>query len=54
MFAHSASSDAQRWSGIVDAASADAATLDATRRIRETSGAERIRFLVQVPARSTL
>lgn len=54
VFAYSASSDAQRWSGTVEAESADTATLDAISRIRETSAAERIRFLVQVPARSTL
>lgn len=54
VFAYSASSDAQRWSGTVEAECADTATLDAISRIREASAAERIRFLVQVPARSTL
>lgn len=54
VFAYSASSAQQRWSGTVDAESADTATLDAIRRIRATSEAERIRFVAQLPSRSTL
>lgn len=54
VFAYAACSAEHRWSGTVDAESADTAVLDAIRRIREASGAQRIRFLVQLPARSTL
>lgn len=53
-FGYAASSEVERWSGTVQAESADTAILDAISRIREVSGVERIRFLVQVPARSTL
>ncbi len=54
VFAYSANSAQQCWSGTVDAESADTATLDVIRRIRAAADSERIRFVVQLPARSTL
>ncbi|MCV7056518.1 ribonuclease HI [Mycolicibacterium gilvum] len=54
VFAYSANSAQQCWSGTVDAESADTATLDVIRRIHAAADAERIRFVVQLPARSTL
>lgn len=54
LFAYSASSREQRWTGTVDAESVDTAILDVIRGIRESSDVERLRFLVQLPVRSTL
>lgn len=55
LFRYSAAgADEQRWSGTVEAESVDTALLDVISRVRETSGAERIRFLMKVPPRSTL
>ncbi|HEY9265885.1 MAG TPA: RNase H family protein [Mycobacterium sp.] len=55
LFRYSAAgADEQRWTGIVEAESVDTALLDVMRRVREASGAERIRFLVKVPPRSML
>lgn len=54
MFAYSACAEGHRWSGTVEAESVDTAVLDAIRRIRDGSDAERIRFVVQVPVRSAL
>ncbi|MDG4663709.1 RNase H family protein [Mycobacterium sp. 236(2023)] len=54
VFAYSACSAGQRWSGTVEAESADTAVLDAINRVREASDVERIKFLVALPTRSTL
>lgn len=54
VFAFSATSHEQRWTGTVDAESADTAILDVIRGIRRACEVERIRFLVQLPVRSTL
>jgi hypothetical protein len=54
VYAYSASADAQRWSGTVEAESVDTAILDVIRGIRAASDVERIRFLVQLPMRSAL
>ncbi|WP_460358964.1 RNase H family protein [Mycobacterium sp. ZZG] len=54
LYRYSARSTGRRWTGTVDAESVDTAVLDVIRRIREASDGERIRFLVQVPPRSTL
>ncbi|MGE2718423.1 RNase H family protein [Mycolicibacterium celeriflavum] len=51
---YSACSEAQRWTGIVRADSVETALLDVVRLVREESESERLRFLVQVPPRSTL
>jgi ribonuclease HI len=53
-FRYSACSDEQRWTGTVDADSVETAVLDVIRRVRAESLIERIRFLVQLPSRSTL
>ena len=53
-FRYSASSEAHRWDGTVDGDSAETAVLAVLSRIRDTSSAERIRFLVQLPRRSTV
>lgn len=53
-FAYAACSEEQRWAGTVEAESADTAALDVIRHIRNSSDIERIRFLVPLPARSTL
>ncbi|CAN3127147.1 ribonuclease HI [Mycobacterium sp. smrl_JER01] len=53
-YRYSARSCERGWTGTVEAESADSATLDVIRRIREAADVERIRFVVQVPARSTL
>lgn len=53
-FRYSACSTQQRWGGNVEAECVDTALLDVIARIREASDVERIRFLVQVPVRSTL
>ncbi|WNG88525.1 RNase H family protein [Mycobacterium sp. ITM-2016-00317] len=54
LYRYSARANERRWAGTVEAESADTAALDVIRLVREASDAERIRFLVQVPARSTL
>ncbi|BBX18674.1 ribonuclease H [Mycolicibacterium duvalii] len=53
-FRYSAASVGQRWAGTVEAECVDTASLDAIRRIREESEAERIRFLIRMPGRSLL
>lgn len=53
-FRYSACSDEYAWTGTVRADSAETAILNVLSRIREQSEIEWIRFLVQVPARSTL
>jgi ribonuclease HI len=54
VFRYSACSDEQGWRGTVGAESMETAILDVISRVRETSASERIRFLVQLPPRSTL
>lgn len=53
-YRYAAASVEHRWTGSVEAESVDTAVLDVITRVREASGGERIRFVVQVPARSTL
>lgn len=50
----SACSADARWAGTVRADSVETAILDVVRRVREESPTERLRFLVQMPPRSTL
>ena len=54
VFRYSACADEQTWTGSVEAESLETAILDVISRVRETSDSERIRFLVQLPPRSTL
>ncbi|MDZ4265508.1 MAG: RNase H family protein [Mycobacterium sp.] len=54
LFRYSAAGAEHRWSGTVEAESVDTALLDVISRVREAAGAQRIRFLVKVPPRSTL
>ncbi len=54
VFRYSACSEQQSWTGAVEAESMDTAILDVISRVREKSDSERIRFLVQLPPRSTL
>ena len=54
VFRYSACSAEQRWTGTVEAESVESAVLDVIRRVRKESSVERLRFLVQVPPRSTL
>ena len=54
VFRYSACSDEQSWTGVLMAESMETAILDVISRVRETSDSERIRFLVQLPPRSTL
>lgn len=51
---YAACSDEQQWTGTVEADSFEAAVLDVIRRVRHESEIERIRFLAQMPPRSTL
>jgi ribonuclease HI len=53
-FRYSACSDERSWSGTLDAESVETAILDVMKRVRKESDSERLRFLVQVPPRSTL
>jgi hypothetical protein len=53
-FRYTACSDEQSWIGSVEAESMETAILDVISHVRDTSDTERIRFLVQLPARSTL
>jgi hypothetical protein len=53
-FRYSACSDEQSWSGTLDAESVETAILDVMKHVRAESDSERLRFLVQVPPRSTL
>lgn len=53
-YRYAAASGEHRWTGNVDAESVDTAVLDVISRVRDASGVERIRFVVQVPVRSTL
>lgn len=54
LYRYSARSDTHRWTGTVEAESVDTAVLDVISRIRDTSDGTRLRFLVQLPSRSTL
>lgn len=51
---YSACSQDQVWTGTVRADSIDTAILDVVRRVRAEARCERIRFVVQLPPRSTL
>ncbi|ULE34012.1 ribonuclease HI [Mycobacterium sp. IDR2000157661] len=51
---YAACSDHQQWAGTVEADSFEAAVLDVIKQVRRECEIERIRFLVQMPARSTL
>lgn len=53
-FGYAACSAQQCWGGNVDAECVDTALLDVIKHVREACDVERIRFLVQVPVRSTL
>lgn len=51
---YSACSEQRSWSGTLDAESVETAVLDVMKLVREESESERLRFLVQMPPRSTL
>lgn len=53
-FRYAACSDSRQWAATVEAESVETAILDVIRRVRAESEIERIRFLVQIPQRSTL
>ncbi|MCV7281737.1 ribonuclease H [Mycolicibacterium flavescens] len=53
-FRYSACSADQNWTGTVTADSAETAILDVIKRVRAQSDAPRLRFVVQLPPRSTL
>lgn len=54
LYRYSARSDERRWSGTVEATAVDTALLDVIGRVHDTASGDRVRFIVQVPARSLL